>query len=47
MYTFIKADIPEEEEELMSFSEKLFTFGVSLEDYRRAYEMPDITVYVP
>ena len=43
----MKADIPEEEEELMSFTEKLFTFGVSLDDYKRAFEMPDITVYVP
>ena len=47
VYTFIKADIPEEEEQLVSFTEKLFMFGVSLDDYKRAFEMPNITAYVP
>ena len=46
MYTFVKEDIPVDEVELVAFTEKLFTFGVSINDYKKAFILPEITVYV-
>ena len=44
MYKFLKLPIPEEEQEVVDFGEKLLKFGVSITQYRKAYAMEDITM---
>ena len=46
MYEFEKAAISEDPEEKISFSEKLMKFGVSIQQYKVAYEKDNVTMYV-
>lgn len=43
IYVFHKAEIPDDEDEKEEFSEKLASFGVSLAQYRNAFEMDNFT----
>ena len=40
-HTFIKAEIPQERSEKMSFARKLMKYGVSLTEYSDAFKQPD------
>ena len=44
LYRFIKEPVPQDSEEKEEFASKLFTFGVSLKQYEKAYAMPDVTM---
>ena len=44
MYKFVKAPVPTNEEEQMEFCSKLLEFGVSLNEYKEAFYLPDITM---
>lgn len=41
-----KEDIPTDEEELMAFIEKHFTFRVSINDYKKAFMLSELTAYI-
>ena len=45
-YINLKKGLPEGEEEKIEFAKTLAQFGVSLQQYTRAFEMPNVTVYV-
>ena len=44
LYRFIKEPVPQDSEEKQEFASKLFSFGVSIKQYERAYAMPDLTM---
>lgn len=46
LYEFYKNDIPEEREEEAEFADKLSSFGISLQPYKAALEMENLTMYV-
>ena len=43
MYEFEKSKIPDDPDEVGQFVENVMTFGVSMFQYKKAYEMEDIT----
>jgi len=44
LYEFCKEDIPEDPEEKAEFDEKLLLYSVSLQSYRQALELDEITL---
>jgi hypothetical protein len=44
LYKFHKEPVPENPEEKMKIVESLMKFGVSITQYEKAYNMPDITM---
>lgn len=44
MYTFEKYAIPEDPEGKMSFVEKLMKYGISIQQYEKAYRKDDVTM---
>ena len=45
LYEFEKVDLPSDPEELPAFLEKLLNFGVSLQQFKAAAEMDNVTMY--
>lgn len=46
IYQFEKAPIPDDPEDKAQFVESLMEFGISVQQYEKAYGMDDITMYV-
>ena len=44
MYRFEKAVIPENPELKVSFMENLLKYGISIQEYQKAYEKDDVTM---
>lgn len=44
MYRFEKAVIPDNPERKISFMENLLKYGVSIQQYQKAYEKDDVTM---
>ena len=44
LYSFRKEPVPENRDEKLKMIESLMKFGVSITQYEKAYNMPDITV---
>lgn len=44
LYRFRKEPVPENSEEKLKMVERLMKFGVSITQYEKAYNMPDITM---
>ena len=44
MYEFEKAQIPDDQDKKIIFVEKLSKFGVSIQQYEKAYAMDNVTM---